>query len=81
VLRASRKDTRPADVHRAIDSFIRFGALGTILDRIDYIAARIIDDPDLAEVPALRTVAVRLVELATKPIHHCRALTQETAHE
>jgi hypothetical protein len=61
-------------VRRAIARFVDSGALGDVLDSIDAIAKRTLESDALRAVPALGAVAERLVELATQPIQHCRAL-------
>ncbi len=77
LLATPREHTRERDVLRAIDAFIESGALGDTLERIERIARSTLHNSALAEVPALRSVAKHLVELATLPIHHCHALAAQ----
>lgn len=76
LLRTPREDTRPDDVEKAIGRFVASGALSDVLDEIDAIAARTLDDAALQSVPPLRDVAETLVDLATRPIRHCRAISR-----
>lgn len=73
LLRTPREGTRAVDVLRAIDRFVESGALQATLDRIDAIARATFDNQALCELPAVRSLATHLVELAVRPITHGRA--------
>lgn len=80
LLRTPREGTRAVDVLRTIDVFVESGALTDTLDRIDAIARDTRENPALHEVPLVRFIATHLVDLATRPIAHCRAVAGQGAH-
>jgi geranylgeranyl diphosphate synthase, type I len=79
LLCAPRHETSVAEVRRAVAAFVESGALAITLARIDELAARARDSALLAEVPALRRVALELVDLATRLVEDARRLPATTS--
>ncbi|HMV69829.1 MAG TPA: polyprenyl synthetase family protein [Myxococcota bacterium] len=73
LLRTPRADTDPAEVDRAVERFLRGGALAMTLARIDALA-RVTDGPELRRLPGLRRVAERLRDRFLQPLLPVREL-------
>ena len=76
LLRSPRAKTSEEEVAFARQAFIISGALNDTLDRIDGLAEATYDCVALQDEPRLRDVALCLVELALRPIAHCRELSK-----